>query len=239
MLGPRRAVAALLLLLLSTAAARADEPPEWLPHYNLDIVLDTGRLLVRLAEEVTWVNRGPGPVGEIIFNAHAAYKIPDKDVGLLAKMLEILRLSPREALPTDGPALAVEDVTIRTLNGKELRDSRNPGHDGVFVPFSFAHDNQTALVIPLVEPLQPGQSVTVRLNCTVKIPPKKGRWGKWDGVTTLAQWLPVVAVHDGKCWQPAPFVPWHQPFYNEAGLYTVRVSLPSDQKLAASSAERQ
>ncbi len=70
-------------------------------------------------------------------------------------------------------------------------------------------------------------------------PPKKGRWGQWAGITTLAQWLPVVAVHDGKCWQAPPFIPWHQPFYNEAGLYTVRVTLPCDQKLAASSAEKQ
>jgi hypothetical protein len=28
-----------------------------------------------------------------------------------------------------------------------------------------------------------------------------------------------------------PFVPWHQPFWNEAGVYTVRVTLPRDQLL--------
>src|SRR5205823_1032612 len=82
------------------------------------------------------------------------------------------------------------------------------------------------------------QSVTVRLNFVVRVPPKKGRWGQWDGITTLAQWLPVVAVHDGKCFKPAPFIPWHQPFYNEAGLYVVRVTLPCEEKLAASAAER-
>ena len=70
------------------------------------------------------------------------------------------------------------------------------------------------------------------------LPAKKGRWGQWAGVTTLAQWLPVVAVYDAGGWQPTPFIPWHQPFYNEAGMYTVKVTLPSDQKLAASAPVR-
>src|SRR5947209_10638265 len=113
-------------------------------------------------------------------------------------------------------------------------------HDALpILPFSFAKINQTALIIPLPVAIEPGQAATVRLNFVVRIPPKKGRWGQWDGITTLAQWLPVVAVHDGKCFKPTPFIPWHQPFYNECGLYTVRVTLPCDQLLAASSAERQ
>src|SRR6476660_9638853 len=73
------------------------------------------------------------------------------------------------------------------------------------------------------------------MDYLMKLPPKKGRWGQWEGITTLAQWIPVVAVFDEvKGWQPTPFIPWHQPFFNEAGHYTVQVRLPSDQKLAAS-----
>src|SRR5262249_33942569 len=63
---------------------------------------------------------------------------------------------------------------------------------------------------------------------------KKGRWGQWGGVTTLAQWVPVVAVYSEKGWDPAPFIPWHQPFHNEAGVYHVRVVLPKNQRLACS-----
>ena len=38
-----------------------------------------------------------------------------------------------------------------------------------------------------------------------------------------------VAVHDDEGWHPVPFVPWHQPFYNEAGLYHAKITLPCDQ----------
>src|SRR5206468_303964 len=48
----------------------------------------------------------------------------------------------------------------------------------------------------------------------------------------LATWLPVVAVYDDvHGWQPTPFIPWHQPFFNEAGIYTVRAELPRDQEI--------
>lgn len=237
----RSALAAVLLLVGLAPPAWADGVIEGLPHYDLDIVLDTRRLLVRVSEEVTWINHGACPVHEIVFNAHAAYAVPDKDIGFLAKMLEILRVSPKEGLSTDGPALRVEDASLRSMAGKVVREQPVPGgasRDGKAIPFYYQADNQTALVLPLPEPLEPGQSVTVRLNFVVQVPPKKGRWGQWDGITVLAQWLPVVAVHDGTKWDPTPFIPWHQPFFNEAGLYTVRVTLPCEQKLAASSAEK-
>src|SRR6185312_2327062 len=33
-------------------------------------------------------------------------------------------------------------------------------------------------------------------------------------------------------WQPTPFLPWHQPFFNEAAHYRVRATLPADQQIA-------
>src|SRR5207237_62794 len=34
-------------------------------------------------------------------------------------------------------------------------------------------------------------------------------------------------------WDPPPFIPWHQPFFNEAGWYTAHITLPADQHLAS------
>src|SRR5262249_14697915 len=65
----------------------------------------------------------------------------------------------------------------------------------------------------------------------MKLPQKQGRWGQWHGVTFLSNWLPVLAFYDEHGWQPTPFVPWHQPWFNEAGVYHARVTLPCDQKV--------
>ena len=222
--------------------ARADAP-KWLPRYDWDIRLDTDKRLATVKGIVTWTNRHQRPANEIVFNAHAHYSIPDKDIGLLAKMVELLRLAPSETMSFDGPALEVDYASpnppkapVVQPAGRIDRFQWDKFQVGIPPPpeFSFEEKNPTALVIPLAQAVKPGESVKVFVEFTVKIPHKKGRWGQWDGVTTLAQWLPTVAVYSEKGWDPAPFIPWHQPFHNEAGVYNVRVMLPSKQKLACS-----
>jgi hypothetical protein len=218
---------------IAVSPAQGGQPSASLPKYDLDIRLDTTQRVGQVTERVTWTNISERPVAEIVFNAHAHYTIPGKDIGTLAKILEILRMSPSEAMSFEGPMLDVAQVNL-------INATPSKGERAAELPFHFQADNDTALVVPLPQPVQPSQAVTIELRLTLKIPPKKGRWGQWEGVTTLAQWLPVVAVFEavkGKDkggWNPAPFIPWHQPFYNEAGFYTVRISLPAEQKLACS-----
>src|SRR6478672_7584801 len=94
---------ALCVLLGVTSAVRA-QPEANLPHYDLRIVLDVNQHTVRVHQVVTWTNRAAVPTREVVFNAHAHYSIPDKDIGFLAKTVEILRMAPKESLNFDGPA---------------------------------------------------------------------------------------------------------------------------------------
>jgi len=259
------------LLLANVGPAQAVEIPPWLPHYKLNIHLDVCEHLVTVKERVTWTNRHACPTNEVVFNAHSRFCVAKKDIGLLAKTLEILRMAPSEALFLDGPALDIKQVSLLTpdqrlgkLNvGSKITPVSHaaglppltpPAPSGVdgrvkpevlphptakpatydvkTLPFSYQENNLTALVVHLPHTVGPGESVTLELDFVMKLPQLKGRWGQWRGVTTLAQWLPVVAVYDEKGWQPVPFIPWHQPFFNEAGIYEAHITLPGDQKLA-------
>src|SRR5580704_17176140 len=91
-------------LAAPTAGVRADNAPAGLPRYDLAIKLDVAAHLVTVRERVTWTNRHQRPTRKLVFNAHAHYAIPKKDIGFLAKMVEILRMAPSEALSFDGPA---------------------------------------------------------------------------------------------------------------------------------------
>jgi hypothetical protein len=239
--------------------------PPWLPRYDLDIQLQTDQHQVVVKERVYWTNPHQTATDKIVFNAHAHYAPPSKDVPFLAKMLEILRLSPKDALDFDGPPLTVEAVYLCGVpsspsgvagaeSSKPRRGAADTGRGfedsapatplgdeetqqtSQALRFGYQHDNDTALEVLLPFAVGPGQTVAIDLDFTLRLPPKQGRWGQWKGVTFLAQWLPVVAFYDDKGWQPTPFIPWHQPFFNEAGIYNVRVSLPANQQLAASSA---
>ena len=68
---------------------------------------------------MTWTNRHQRPTRELIFNAHSHYAIPKNEIGLLAKTLEILRMSPSEAMSFDGPPLEVKRATL--ASGAECR----------------------------------------------------------------------------------------------------------------------
>ena len=45
----------------------------------------------------------------------------------------------------------------------------------------------------LPKPVGPGESVTVDLDYSMTLPNKQGRWGHWDGVSFLNEWLPTLA----------------------------------------------
>jgi hypothetical protein len=100
------------------------------------------------------------------------------------------------------------------------------------LPFRYDDNNDTALIVPLPRQVLQGETLTLELEFVIKLPQTCGRWGHWRGITFLTNWLPVLAVYDKDGWHPTPYVCWHQPFFNEAGLFEARLTLPSDQHVA-------
>jgi hypothetical protein len=241
-------LAGLLAVQMATAQTPTLAPPPWLPRYDVEIQLDVEGHSAHARETVTWINHYQRPALELVFNAHSHFQLESKDVPLLAKTLEILRMNPSEAMEssTAPPPLEITRVRLggatlplryQEANGKPLNVAPQ---SAVEAGFAGPGERGTALVIPLPRAVSCGESVTVEIEFDFRLPQKQGRWGQWKGVTFLVNWLPVVAVYDESGWQPTPFVPWHLPFFNEAGLYSVQLTLPCEQKIACSSSiERQ
>ncbi len=208
----------ILGLSLDASTVRAEAIPDWLPRYDFDIRLDLPLRRVVARERVTFTNRHVRPAKELVFSAYARYKIPDDEVVLLAKTLELLRAHPSDAIDFVGHRLEIDRVT--------LAGSEEP------LPFHWRPDVHTALVVDLPREVRQGESVSVEIHFQLSLPDKQGRWGHRHGVTTLANWYPILAYYDEQGWQPTPFVAWHQPFFNEAGVYSARFVLPADQKVA-------
>ncbi len=208
----------LACLHAGTMRGQAAEAPPWLPRYDLDIHLDVQHAKVHVRQVVLWQNHHQRPAAEVVFNAHAHYAIRPDEIGFGAKTLEILRMAPHEGLDLEGPALEVDHVRV---GGKDL-------------PFGYLSENATALRIELGQMISEGESVALELEYTVRLPPKQGRWGQWQGVTFLCNWVPVLAVYDDKGWHPTPFIPWHQPFFNEAGIYSAKLHVDQEQQIACS-----
>lgn len=224
--------------LMAASRAPALEPPPDLPRYDLAVRIDPQNRLVRLNERVTWTNRSKVATNELVFNVYPRFKLPEEDLPVVAKTIELLRESPGAVLDLEGRNGDVERVTYL---GKPVKGNP-PSQPGDFrsasrsdsLPTHWRTDIDTALVITLPEPIAPGESVVVELVYALKLPAKQGRWGIVEGVTSLDHWMPTLAFHDDAGWQPTPFVPWHQPFFLEAGHYTARIAMPIGQKIACS-----
>lgn len=214
-----RALGLVLITLIVTVPLRAQAPPPDLPRYDLHIRLDTNEKVVHLRERVTWTNRHARPAEELVFTVCPLYRVAGGEVPVLAKTVELLRQSPSVALISEPAG---------QLNKVKLGDA-----ELAFVPRA---DLPTAIVVALPKPVGQGESVTVELDYRLTLPNKQGRWGYWDDVCYMANWMPQLAFYDEKGWQPTPFIPWHQPFFHEAGVMTASITLPKDQVLAAPSA---
>ena len=219
----------------AATSARALEPPADLPRYNLAVRIDPENRVVRLHERVTWTNRSKTPASELVFNVYPRFQLQEKDLAVIAKTIELLRESPSAALDIVGRCGDVDRVTYlgKPIKGNGSGDSAPPSRSEV-LPTYWRTDIDTALVVPLPERVAPGESVAIEIDYTLKLPNKQGRWGLYEGVTTLNHWMPTLAVHDDTGWQPTPFVPWHQPFFLEAGVYSAKIAAPSGQKVACS-----
>jgi len=196
---------------------KVNVPPD-LPDYQIKARLDIQKLGVTANQIVTYKNRTSAAQSEIVFHVYPKYRTRPEHKLKLAKTLEVLRLGPDEAIDPRGDRL---HVTRAAVNGQPV----TPAYEG---------DDQTIMVLPLATPLQPGQSAQIAINFNLSLPTQWGRWSHHQGITTLVNWYPVLTVpdSDGR-WSREPFVPWHQPWHQEAAYYRVEMQLPDDQVVAS------
>ncbi|NQV29125.1 MAG: BamA/TamA family outer membrane protein [Rhodopirellula sp.] len=187
-----------------------------LPHYQLDIDLDTDGGEVHVDEIVTWTNPGPVATRSLVFHVVPNNQPDAKTLAIAERTVESLRLDPRKSIDREGRRFHLKSVR----QGKHELESH------------FDPDADTHLHVQLLETVQPGQSVEVTLRFDLDLPPKQGRLGQHKGVTNLLNWYPILAAYGDQGWDAVPFIPWHQPWLNEAGVYNVRLRLCPGQEAA-------
>ena len=85
--------------------------------------------------------------------------------------------------------------------------------------------NETLARVDLPRPLEPGDSVAVRLRFQVQIPEQLDRLGHTGPVYSIAQWYPKVCVYDDLGWHLDPFH-YVSEFFGEFATYDVAITLP-------------
>ena len=162
------------------------------------------------------------PSNHVAFNFYPHYRVPQGDYLLLAKTLEMLRLQPSLGIDRGGRHGVIKEAQL----ARARRASR---------PTRCCRSSSTTTTPPRSRSRCRSRSSPAsrsRSNSSASSTCRTSRagWGHWEGVTYLTNALPLLAFCDDTGWQPMPFVPWHQPWFNEAGVFTATITLPDERE---------
>src|SRR5262249_43400738 len=134
-LGRLRGVTASPQVLASPQQPGLAVPPG-LPRYDLDVRIDPQARTVVARERVVFTNRSSKSAGELVFHVYPRYALPEKDRLIVGKTMEMLRLSPEEALDQHGHRLEIHRVVA---DGRAVRSHYDPGDETILtVPMALA-----------------------------------------------------------------------------------------------------
>jgi hypothetical protein len=203
--------------LIGFQAGALPPPPAHLPEYQLHVAVDDAGRSARATQTVLWTNTGTKPTDRLVLYVHARHRPDPRQRVLFERTLESLRMDSREAFDREGRRLNI--IQVKSSQGNPLE-------------FHFDEEHDTHLTVKLPTPVAPGDTCRITLEWTLDIPCFQGRIGRWNGITTLLNWIPILAVYEDDCWKAVHWVPWHLSFYNEAARYRLTLELPAHQHVA-------
>lgn len=197
-------------------------------HIDVQLVPDTETLIA--SETVTWTHPGVKPVSDLYFHMYPnAFASPDTTF-----MKESGGTLRGDTMPENGfGSMTLTD--LRTTEGISLMQRVQ------FVqPDDGNVNDKTLLKVHLPQPVNGGESVTLKLKYEVQLPKIFARMGASGNFVMAGQWFPKLSVYEPKGTRGVKEEGWdlHQyhgtsEFYSDFGIFNVTIAVPSDYTVAA------
>ena len=224
-----------LFLFLVTFVTSSDEPPcKQVANYTMNISLDTEKNIITGEELLTWTNDTEQPTDEFWF--HLYWNAFQNN-----KSTFMIEASQRGRGST---GFRMEDWGYCRVNSMHLIDEDNFEEIDLSSTMEFQqpdNDNtfdQTVFSVKLPQPVEPGQTIELRIAFLSKIPRPVSRTGVYKDNYFIAQWFPKIGVFENGEWNCHQF---HTPgeFFADYGTYDVRITLPSSMIVGATGEHRE
>ena len=197
-------------------------------HINVQLIPDTETLIA--SETVTWTHPGAKPVSDLYFHMYPnAFSSPDTTF-----MKESGGTLRDDTMPENGfGSMTLTD--LRTSEGTSLMQRVQ------FVqPDDGNVNDKTLLKVHLPQPVNGGESVTLKLQYEVQLPKIFARMGASGNFVMAGQWFPKLSAYEPMGTRGVKEESWdlHQyhgtsEFYSDFGIFNVTIAVPSDYTVAA------
>ncbi|WP_375104448.1 M1 family metallopeptidase [Paenibacillus sp. RS8] len=197
-------------------------------HIDVQLVPDTETLIA--SETVTWTHPGVKPVSDLYFHMYPnAFASPDTTF-----MKESGGTLRGDTMPENGfGSMTLTD--LRTTEGTSLMQRVQ------FVqPDDGNVNDKTLLKVHLPQPVNGGESVTLKLKYEVQLPKIFARMGTSGNFVMAGQWFPKLSVYEPMGTRGVKEEGWdlHQyhgtsEFYSNFGIFNVTIAVPSNYTVAA------
>lgn len=197
-------------------------------HINVQLVPDTETLIA--SETVTWTHPGVKPVSDLYFHLYPnAFASPETTF-----MKESGGKLRGDTMPENGfGSMSLKD--LRTSEGTSLmqRIQYVQPDDGNI-------NDKTLIKVHLPQPVNGGESITLKLQYEVQLPKIFARMGTSGNFVMAGQWFPKLSVYEPAGIRGVKEEGWnlHQyhgtsEFYSDFGIFNVTIAVPSNYTVAA------
>jgi hypothetical protein len=174
-------------------------------RYDIEVRLDPERHRLEGWETVFYRSGADTALPAIYLHAYPnAFQGPHTVYGREWERMEDYSL--RFTSPVDRGWMAIDSGTV----------------DGAPAPVTV---DETLARVDLPRPLEPGDSVSIRLRFSVQVPVPIDRLGRVGNRYAVGQWYPKVVVYDDLGWHLDPYHALAE-FYGDFGTFDVAITLP-------------
>lgn len=223
----------ILFFFLVTFLTSSDEPLcKQVANYTMNISLDTEKNIITGEELLTWTNDTEQPTDELWFHLYWNAFQNNKSTFMIeasqrGRETTGFRMEDWGYCRVNSMHLIDED-NFKEIDLSSTMEFKRPDNDNTF--------DQTVFSVKLPQPVEPGQTIELRIEFLSKIPRPVSRTGVYKDNYFIAQWFPKIGVFENGEWNCHQF---HTPgeFFADYGTYDVRITLPSSM-IAGATGER-
>ncbi|MEP6914433.1 MAG: M1 family metallopeptidase [Acidobacteriota bacterium] len=202
-------------------------------NYTISARLDPARRTITGTERLAWRNTAAVPATTLRF--HLYYNAWRNTGSSWMRERALSATTRADQRPVDD--FGWIDVTSIGAEGTGGRTADLTSRARFIAPDDGNADDRTVMEVPVDTPIAPGQTITLQIAWTLRIPRTFARTGAVGNFFFIAQWFPKIGVLEDGGWNAHQF---HSPteFFADFGTYDVQLTVPEGWIVGATGVER-